>query len=147
MEIRIMNKVVTLLLALSLPLNSYSSECQVPVKTLEEGAPAPCKGYLFSPEAELQLRILKKDHELLQAETDTLNTMLDKYKKKDEEYVKVMDLQVEKTELWKTKAEDITLKYVQVEENRTKRDFGFILLGIGLTVLGAWAAGQVAPGR
>lgn len=138
-----MKTLMALLLVLSMPLNSFA-ECTVPVKLLEEGATAPCRGFLFTPEKELQVRMLKKEYDLLGAETQNLNLMVDKYKKKDIEFNKIIELESQKTELWKTRAEDVTLKYVTVEESRTKRDFVFILMGMGLTVLGAWAAGQVS---
>jgi hypothetical protein len=138
-----MKRLIAIALTISLPISSFA-DCTKPVTSLEEGAKAPCTGYLFTPEKELEVRLMKKESELLKAETENLNLMIDKYKKKEVEYTKVIDLQIDKTELWKTKAEDITMKYVAVEENRTKRDFGFILMGIGLTVLSGWAIGQAA---
>ena len=132
---------MALLLVLSMPLNSFA-ECTVPVKLLEEGATAPCRGFLFTPEKELQVRMLKKEYDLLDAETQNLNLMVDKYQKKDIEFNKIIELEAQKTELWKTKAEDITLKYVTVEESRTKRDLAFILTGVALTVLAGYAIGQ-----
>jgi hypothetical protein len=139
-------KLMVILISLSLPLNSYATDCSVSVKLLEEGTPAPCRGFLFDPKKELEVRMMKKESELLQIETETLNLMVDKYKKKEVEFNKIIDLQSEKTELWKVKAEDITLRYVAVEESRTKRDFMFILMGVGLTVLAGWSMGQ-ASGR
>lgn len=138
-----MKKLLAILITLSMPLNSFA-DCPKPVTSLEEGAKAPCTGYLFTPEKELEVRLMKKESDLLKAETENLNLMVDKYEKKEVEYTKIIDLQIDKTELWKTKAEDITLKYVAVEENRTKRDFGFILMGIGLTVLAGWSMGQAS---
>lgn len=142
-----MKKLLALIIALSLPINSFAAECQVPVKLLEEGSPAPCRGYLFSPEKELDVRIKVKDYSLLKQENEVLNQMIERLNKKNSESEKIIDLEIQKTELWKTRAEDITLKYVSVEENRGKRDFMFILMGVGLTVLAGWAVGQAAPGR
>ena len=138
-----MKKLLAILITLSMPLNSFS-DCPKPVTSLEEGVKAPCTGYLFTPEKELEVRLMEKESELLKAETENLNLMVDKYKKKEVEYTKVIDLQIDKTELWKKKAEDITLKYVAVEENRTKRDFIYILMGIGLTVLSGYAIGAAS---
>jgi hypothetical protein len=135
--------ILAILLVLNMPL-SVLAECVKPVMALEQGAPAPCKGFLFSPQKELEVRLMTREVELLKSEAEALNLIVDKYSKKDVEYNKIIDLHISRTELWKTKAEDITLKYVTIEEKRTKRDFGFILVGIGLTVLSAWALGQVA---
>jgi hypothetical protein len=135
--------VLAALLALNMP-TSVLAECVKPVAALEQGAPAPCKGFLFSPKKELEVRLLSKESELLKVELETLNLMVDKYGKKSVEYEKIIDLHISRTELWKAKAEDITLKYVAVEESRTKRDITFILVGVGLTVLAGWSLGQVA---
>jgi len=139
-----MKKLLAILISLSLPLSSFAAECIAPVKLVEEGAPAQCRGFLFSPEKELEVRLMKKDHDLLVLEVKELDLISDKSKQKDLELKKIIELEEQKTELWKSKAEDITLKYIAVEENRTKRDFGFILMGVGLTVLSAWAVGQAA---
>jgi hypothetical protein len=138
-----MKKLLAILLSLSMPLSSFA-DCVKPVTLLEQGAQAPCKGYLFTPEKELEVRLTVKEAELLKAETQALNLIVDRYKKKDAEFNKIIDLQIDKTELWKTKAEDITLKYVAVEENRTKRDFWMVVLGVALTVGAGYAVGQAA---
>lgn len=142
-----MKKLLALFIALSLPINSFATECQSPVKLLEEGSPAQCRGYLFSPEKELEVRMKIKDYSLLKEENDNLNQIINRLEKKNQESDKILDLELQKVELWKTRAEDITSKYVSVEENKGKRDFMFVLMGVGLTVLSAWAMGQVSPGR
>jgi hypothetical protein len=140
-------KLLALIIALTMPINSFAAECSVPVKFLEEGSPAPCRGYLFSQEKELQVRIMAKDYSLIKDELDSLNKMVEKLQKRDQESEKILNLEMQKTELWKVRAEDITVKYVSVEENRGKRDLMFILMGVGLTVLAGWAVGQASPGR
>ena len=142
-----MKKLLALIIALTMPINSFAAECSVPVKFLEEGSPAPCRGYLFSQEKELQVRIMAKDYSLIKDELDSLNKMVEKLQKRDQESEKILNLEMQKTELWKVRAEDVTLKYVSVEENRGKRDLMFILMGVGLTVLAGWAVGQASPGR
>lgn len=137
---------MALLVSLSLAVNCLATECVVPVKTLEEGSPSPCKGFLFSPAKELEVRLMKKDYELYKLEVETTNAIIDRYKKKEYEFEKIVELESKKTELWKTRAEDITLKYVTIEENRGRRDFMFVLTGIGLTVLAGYAIGQAAQG-
>lgn len=138
-----MNKFLAILLSISLPISSFA-ECTKPVTSLEEGSITPCKGFLFTPEKELEVRIMVKEYELLEQETKTLNLIIDKQDKKSIEFNKIIDLEQQKTELWKTRAEDITFKFVEIEEKRTRRDFAFILMGIGLTVLSGFAIGQAA---
>lgn len=141
-----MKNIMAFLVSLSLAINCFATECSVPVKALEEGSPAPCKGFLFSPAKELEVRLMKKDYELYKLEVETTNAIIDRYMKKEYEFEKVIELEAKKADLWKTRAEDITLKYVSLEENRGRRDFMFILAGVGLTVLSAWAIGQAAQG-
>lgn len=141
------NKVITATLILTFSLNSLATECQTSVKLLEEGSPAPCRGYLFSPEKELDTRIKIKDYSLLKDEINSLNQIVDRMHKKEMENDRILELEQQKTDLWKTRAEDITLKYVSVEESRGRRDFMFVLLGVGLTALAAWSIGQATQGR
>lgn len=141
-----MSKIKAILLSLILCSNSLATECLVPVKTLEEGNISPCKGFLFSPVKELEVRLMKKDYELYKLELETTNAIIDRYKKKEYEFEKVIELESKKADLWKTRAEDITLKYITLEDTRGKRDLMFVLAGVGLTVLAGYAIGQAAQG-
>jgi len=140
-----MRSLMAFLVSLSLAVNCVA-ECTIPVKSIEEGTPAQCKGFLFSPAKELEVRLLLKDRQLLELELNTTNAIIARYKNKDLEFEKIIALESQKTELWKTRAEDITLKYVAVEDKHGSRDFLFILAGIGLTVLAGWSLGQAAQG-
>lgn len=139
-----MNKLIALILSLVLPYSSYAAECQNPVKLLEEGSPAPCRGYLFSPEKELQVRIMSREYTLLKEENVNLDQVVDKLKKINYEYNRILELEEQKTQLWRTRAEDITSKYIEAETNRGRRDMLFVVLGVGLTVLAGWSMGQAA---
>lgn len=142
-----MNKFVALLLAVIMPTQAFATECQAPVKLLEEGSPAPCRGYLFSPDKELEIRIKSKEHSLLQEEISYLSKVVDNMKKKESESDKILELEAKKTELWKSRAEDLAIKFTEVRERQDRRDAVFVLLGIGLTVLAGWGLGQAAAGR
>ena len=142
-----MKNLMALLVSLSLAANCLATECLVPVKSLDEGSPAQCKGFLFSPSNELEVRLMKKDYDLVKLEVETTNAIIDRYKNKDLEFAKIVELETQKSEIWKTRAEDITLKYVSLEDSRGRRDLMFVLAGVGLTVLSAWAVGQVAKGN
>lgn len=139
-----MKKLMALIIALSMPVNSFSADCAVPVKKLEEGSQAPCAGYLFSPEKELEVRVKVKEHNLLKDEINSLNGIVERLQKKNLESDKVIELEIQKSELWRVKAEDSTLKYISSEENRTKRDFWMVILGVALTVGAGYAIGQAA---
>ncbi len=141
-----MKKLLIIALCFAMTINSFATECLTPVKLLEENNPAPCRGYLFSPERELETRIKIKNNSFLEEELQTTNSIIRKLKIKESESDVILKLEQEKTELWKIRAETITLKYTSVEENRERRDFAFILMGIGLTVLAGYAIGAAAHG-
>lgn len=142
-----MKKLLTVFIALSFSVNSFATECSAPVKLIEENSPAPCRGYLFSPDKELEVRVKVLDYSLLKRNLEDLNKIVDKLNKKEIEYNELLELERKKSDLWKTRAEDITLKYVTLEDNKYRRDYMFILMGIGLTVLAGWTVGQVSSGR
>lgn len=139
-----MKRILVLILLLSMPLNSFSMECPTSVKLLEEGTPAPCRGFLFSPNKELEVRILKQEHTLQTLELENIQKMLEKFKLKDLNYEEIIEKEQQKTELWRTKAEETTQKLIASESGRTTRDVLFIGLGILLTVGAGYAIGQVA---
>jgi hypothetical protein len=139
-----MKRILVLILLLSMPLNSFSMECPTSVKLLEEGTPAPCRGFLFSPNKELEVRILKQEHTLQTLELENIQKMLEKFKLKDLNYEEIIEKEQQKTELWRTKAEEATQKLIASESGRTTRDVLFIGLGILLTVGAGYAIGQVA---
>jgi hypothetical protein len=141
-----MKRIVAFILALSMPLNSFATECSSPVKLLEEGTPTPCRGFLFSPQKELDLRLLSQNYDLQTQELDATKKIVQKYQQKDSEYETIIQKEVEQRELWRVRAEDATKKSVEANEGRTGRDVLCILSGAAAVILGAlavkWAAKQ-----
>ena len=117
--------------------------CPSPVSLLQEKDQAPCKGWLFSPEKELEVRTSLEDYKLIQQEIVIKNKMLDnlgfQVKTMEEIYAK----ESQKTELWRNKAEDSTKKLIDSEDGRGKRDWLFFILGIVTTVAAGWTVKQV----
>lgn len=140
-----MNKLLCLVLASSLafPLNSYAN-CPKPVTLLEEGSPTPCKGFLFSPQEERKLYLLKEDYKLLQEEVVIKDKLILNLKRdlNDVEFIIIKER--EKAELWRNAAETSSLKMIEATEGQGKRDIWMILLGVGLTVGAGYAIGQAA---
>lgn len=71
-----MKTLLAAFLILSTPNLVFAASCPKPVVLLQEGSPAPCTGYLFSPETELEARIAiqtqdKKD-EIIKIQGDML---------------------------------------------------------------------------
>jgi hypothetical protein len=137
-----MKKLLTIILLFS-HINAYSTSCSKNVAYLEEGKTAPCTGYLFSPDQELKVRLLDDQNLFLTDQAKFKDKQLQLYinqaKLSDDLYQK----EQQKSVMWRTTAEDATEKLVKADSNRGWRDFAMILVGIGLTCLGAWAVGQV----
>lgn len=118
------------------------ANCSSPVSLLEKDAPAPCRGYLFTPEKEKQVRLMNEDYKLLQEELEIKNKQLDLYKLQVTNLAQAADLSEKKSALWQTKAQEAVERTVNLEQSRQTRDFLFILGGVALTVLAGWAVGQ-----
>jgi len=140
-----MKRFLTLLLVVSLCLPVQAmADCPKPVTLLDEGAPAPCRGFLFTPQKELEVRILNEDNKLLNDEIKFKDLKIDKLGKSLTESDKIIDLEKQKTELWRSKAEDSTKKLIESEDGRGKRDLLFVILGVALTVGAGFAVGAAS---
>jgi len=140
-----MKKLLSLLLAsmLSLPANA---DCSKPVTTLEAGTPAPCRGFLFTPEKEHEVRLMGEDYDLTKQELDLKNKKIDLLIKSQADTDFIVKKEREQSELWRKAAEDSTLKLTEKENRQGYRDWLMILAGVALTVGAGYAVGQ-AHGR
>jgi len=137
-----MKKLITIIILLSY-VNSFAVECKQEVTYLLEGQTSPCNGFLFSPAMELKVRLLNDENLFLidqaKIKDQKVQIYIDQLKLSDDIYQK----EQQKSTLWRTAAEDATEKLVKTDSNRGWRDFTFIVVGIGLTCLGAWSLGQI----
>jgi hypothetical protein len=140
-----MNKLAVLILSLSLAIPTpVYAKCEKQVKLLNVGDKAPCRGFLFSPEKELDIRIVIQESELQDKEIEYKDKKI-KLLLKDLTVVdSIIDKERQKSELWRIRAEESTLKLVESEQGRGKRDFWFVVLGVALTVGAGYAVGQAA---
>lgn len=140
-----MSKLVVLLLSLSLaiPTPAYA-KCERQVKVLDVGDKAPCRGFLFSPEKELEIRLIVQDKGLLNQELEYKNKKIDLLLKDLIVVDSIIEKERQKSELWRIRAEESTLKLVESEEGRGKRDFWFVVLGVALTVGAGYAVGAAS---
>ncbi len=136
-----MKQLLSLLLTFSLALPAHA-DCSKPVLPLDQGAPAPCKGFLFSPDQEQKVYLLDQNNKLLQQQLDGNKALVNSYSKSLSDFKIVIDDEQRKSELWRKAAEDSTQKLVSVQENTGKRDFLAVLLGVVLTIGAGWAVGQ-----
>lgn len=142
-----MKKFLKILLISMLISSNVLAECEKPVITLYQGQVAPCKGFLFSPTKEQEVRMLNEDYTLLQQELILKNKQIDLYKKDISDVDFMVGKEREKSELWRKAAEDSTKQLVEVKEGQGKRDWLMILAGVALTVGAGFAVGQAANHR
>lgn len=138
-----MKQLLSLLLAtcLALPANA---ECNKPVTLLSEGTPAPCKGFLFTPEKESEVRLMNEDNKLMKQEIELkdLKIKLLANDIKDTEFI--IQKEAEQAELWRKRAEESTLLLTKKQDNQGYRDWGMVLLGVLITVGAGYAVGQAS---
>lgn len=119
------------------------AECTKPVTFLEQGAQAPCSGFLFTKEKEREVRLMAEDYKLLQEELQIKNKKIELTLKDLRLSDDIIQKEREKGELWRLTAEKSTLGLVKASEDQGKRDIWMILLGVGLTIGAGYALGQV----
>lgn len=134
-----MRKIISIILGASLTASAFA-QCP-PVTPLEKGDKAPCSGYLFTPEKELELRIKNEEYKILIEQVKLYLQQNEVYKKELQTSEAIIAKEREKAELWRAAAEKSTEKYLKVEEGRTVRDWTFLVSGIVLTVAAGYAVG------
>lgn len=133
-----------LIISLFLSLNfQVSADCLKPVTYLNKGKEAPCDGFLFSREKEKEVRLTAQDYELLKQEIENKDKKIFLILKDLSLTESIIKQEREKSELWRTRAEQSTLALLKKSDSRATRDWWMVLLGVGLTVGAGWALGQV----
>lgn len=140
------SKILAVLLSLGLgtPAQAF---CQKPVQLIKQGEAANCEGWLFSKEKEQELRLINEEYKLLTKRIEIYEKELSLYQANIKLYEEMALKEQAKTELWKTRAEDLSTKYVAQENGRGWRDMFFLFGGVVLTVAAGWALGQAAGGK
>lgn len=116
-----MKKSLSLFLSIFLYLQYSFGDCSKPVQYLTEGKPAPCTGYLFSPEKEKEVRQKVEDH----------SRLLELAKKQDE-LITIQDLRLAK----QIEINDNLRKQNQHMENTTMTE-KLLWFGAGVLLTGS----------
>jgi hypothetical protein len=138
-----MKTLITLLLSLSLSVPSYGNSCSNNVTVLEQGAKAPCKGYLFSPDEESRVYKLDQDNKILQDEVTIKNEVIDTYKKDISDFQTIVTKEKQESEIWRKSAVEASEKLISTEQNTRNRDLYMILLGVVLTGVAGYSVHQL----
>lgn len=139
---KILKSFAIILTLLSFSINAIAN-CSKPVQFLEKGQAAPCEGYLFTKEKELEVRIAveesKVDKKQIELKDLSIKALNDSLSISD----KIAEKEREKAELWRTRAIDVTKEYTKSKRNSTLKAVGLVLAGVALTLGSAWAVKQV----
>ena len=135
-------RLIILLLSLSITFPAWA--CDKPVLRLLKNEKAPCEGFLFSPEKELELRLLDTEHKFLLKAGQVKNNLIEFYKTNEETTYEIIEKERQKSEVWRNVAEKNTLELVKTQESRGQRDWLFFVGGILCIVAAGWSLGQVA---
>lgn len=130
---------------LSLLISTQSfAKCKNPVTILEQGVPAPCSGYLFSPDKELEVRLKIEENGLLQKQIELKDLTITNLYKDAIKSSQIVELEEKKAELWRTRAEESTKKLVESENGKSGRELLFFILGMAATVGAGLAIGAAS---
>lgn len=139
-----MKRLISLVVCLLIAFPAFGQECEFSVTKLETGQESPCEGFLFSRNKELEVRQQVMDYEQLQEQQKLYIQQIDLHKQEAELSQKEADKQEEKVKLWQDRAEEITLKYTEAQDNRGYRDLFFLVGGVLLTVGAGFAVGAAS---
>lgn len=103
-----------------------------------------CDGMFVPIEKMKEITILKLSYEelLKQSELQLQKEVIIKEQLKLTE--EMMEKERKRTNIWRKKTIEMTEKYIEVEDNRGKRDWVFLSSGIILTVLAGFAVGAAS---
>lgn len=138
-----MKKVTALLVAILVSVSSFGQQCPNPVTFLKQNAVAPCDGFLFSKEKELQVRVTNEENKILKLELENNKQMLERMYSINNNTEAIINKEIQKSELWRKLAEDNTNRLIDIQNGQRSRDWMYVGLGILITVGAGYALGQV----
>jgi hypothetical protein len=124
--------------------HALAETCKKSVTYLKVGEVAPCTGYLFSPEKELQVRTQVEENKLLKEEVKLQSSKVELLKDINSHLDEVSKKQQQKADLWENRAEKATQELIKQQQNRQQRDLLFLTAGVLLTVGSAYVLGQIS---
>lgn len=117
---------------------ALGKECEKPVTLLAENTPAPCKGFLFSPAKERELRLLDQDYMELSRLQELTEIQLQLSQDSVNKLEYALDAEKEISDTWKQESYKWSKKYTEeIEANNSNRwiYFGGGALTTILTIL------------
>jgi len=116
--------------------------CDKSVTSLGQGDPAPCDGYLFSPEAESKARESQYTLKYTKNRLVSQEKLTDLYKRKYELLITLADKENLKAEVWRKEAERSTTALIKITTTTNYKDWVLFAGGVLTTVAAGYAIGQ-----
>jgi hypothetical protein len=130
-------KLFTYLLVFLLSFNSYATNCKESVVLLEEGKPAPCTGFLFSPSAEKQASKAVDDAKYYKELSDLLHN-------KNELLISELKVQDERLMLYMKSTHELAQEVNRKQNEDFWQKTLYFSLGIVTTSLAVYGAAQLS---
>jgi hypothetical protein len=128
-----MKSVLSFILVMSLSIPGYGSDCPQAVTLLNKGNPAPCTGFLFSPEAEKQTALDNMDakyYKLLSEKLTDKNNLL----------IKQTDILDKRIDLYINQSNVLSTELAKREKDddwKKSRWFSLGVVATGIAIVGA----------
>jgi hypothetical protein len=129
-----MKRLSTIVISIVYAFNINAS-CDKPVTSLQKDQAAPCQGFLFTPEAEKDVRSQALDLELQKQINAAQERQIGLYKQET-------DILEEQRNLWKTQAEASTKALIESENNKSWEMFLWFGVGVAATTLITYGVNQ-----
>ena len=126
-----------------IPVEVYATPCKQSVTLLEEGASAPCRGFLFSPEKANEATRLSEDLKFANEALGIKDQQIELLKRDVKDVESIVDKERKIGDLWRVTAEENTLKLIHANESQGKKDALIFGGGFLAAMLAVWAAGQL----
>lgn len=115
---------------------AIASDCLESVTLLNKGTPSPCTGFLFSPEAEQQVTSDSLDLEYYKTLSKRMEERYDLMLQQNE----ILD---KRLKLYMDQSYQLSKEIQEKEDKSSLKTIGWFLLGVGVTGLAVYGAGQL----
>ena len=113
-----------------------ASDCREPITLIEKGTPTPCTGFLYSPYADAQAEADHRDLKYYKLINERLTERQELMQKQSQ----ILD---KRLKLYMDQSHSLSQELQQKESRSEWSKIGWFFLGIGLTGVAVYGAGQL----
>ena len=131
-----MKNLLTFILIYTLAVPGFASDCQESVTLIEKGTPAQCTGFLYSPDADAQAASDHRDVKYFRLINEKLTERQDLMLQQNQ----ILD---KRLKLYMDQSHVLSQELQRKERQSEWAKVGWFLLGIGITSIAIYGAGQL----